>query len=467
MKIMKKSLPLLIAASLSFYGAVSTVNAKELPPQGGQPKAFELPATESLTLDNGLQITFIPYGKTPKATIRLITNTGNIDDGDFPWLSDISFEMLRQGTTAQSAKDIAEKVASMGGQINASVGMDASWLGADVLSEYTDDAIAIMAQMILTPALADSDLTRIKTDQNRNLKVQLSQPGNLANQAFYKAIFTNHPYGELYPTEVSLNGIDKTKVAEFLKNNLVPNRSHLYVSGVFDQAQVTKAIKEAFANWQKGADKHSGSVLSQTGPKVIMLERENSPQSTIRLGLSTISPSHPDFTQLTMMNTLLGGAFSSRITSNIRETKGYTYSPFSTVVNRVNTGLWYQAADITLESTGDALTEIFKEISLLANEAPSKDELEGIQNYMAGIFVLQNSSRSAVINQLAFMERHGLSEDYLKKYVERVYQVTPAQISEMVKKYVTPESMVLVTVGDKASLTPQLKSVEALKGYWK
>ena len=455
------------ALLLTTLFVVNASGAKELPPEGKKPADFQLPATSQMVLDNGLKVTFIPYGKTPKTTIRLITNTGNVDDGELPWLADLSFEMLKQGTAELSAKDIAEKAASMGGQINTSVAMDRSWIGADVLSEYAGDTVSVIAQMLLSSKFAENDLTLLKTNRDRSLKVALSQPGNQANQAFYKEIFGNHAYGNLFPTEQSLAKISVSDVKQFVTKNIVPNRSHLYISGVFEQQALVSKIKQAFADWQKGQPRSSGTVLTQTGPKVVMLEREKAPQSTIRLGLATISPAHQDAMKMTMTNSLLGGSFSSRITSNIREDKGYTYSPSSAVVNRVNAGLWYQAADITAESTGAALNEIFKEINTLANEAPSKEELSGIQNYMAGIFVLQNSSRSAIINQLAFMELHQLNDNYLKDYVSNIYKVTPKDISDTVKNYLTPEKMTLVVVGDKAQITPQLKAVDALKGYWK
>ena len=466
MYLIKKSFNLLALASVLSFSLVTSLYAKEQPPIGSEPSNFQVPKTTTMQLDNGLKVTFIPYGTTPKATIRLITNTGNIDDGNQPWLADLSYEMLRQGTKTQSAKEIAENIASMGGQINSSVAMDSSWLGVDVLSEFSADAIDVLADMVLNPALAYSDLLRIKTDRIRQLKVQLSQPGNIATQAFYKAIYANHPYGDLYPSEESLSSISGENISQYLSENLVAGRSHLYISGVFEQSILSESIASAFSTWQKGEAKKSMSVISQTGPKMMMLERENSPQSTIRLGLAAIAPDHQDAMAMNMMNTLLGGAFSSRITSNIREDKGYTYSPYSTVVNRVNSGVWFQAADITLESTGAALTEIFKEINLLAKTPPSTEELDGIKNYMAGIFVLRNSSRAAVINQLSFIELHQLSDSYLKDYVDDVYNVTPEKISEMARKYLTPEKMTLVVVGDKTQLTPQLKAVKTLESYW-
>ncbi|MFD2165263.1 M16 family metallopeptidase [Thalassotalea euphylliae] len=452
-----------VSASLAFS---SQVFAKEKPPVGAEPSAFTVPETQSTSLPNGLKVTFIPYGSTPKVTVRLVTNTGNVDDNGKVWLSDISYEMLRQGTETQTAKQLAESVASMGGSIDTSVGMDSSWVGMDVLSEFADEAVAVVADMALHAKLAEQDLSRIKTDRQRQLKVNLSRPGPLANQAFYKEIYGNHPYGQLYPTDESLAALTTEDISQFVATNIVPNRTHLYVSGVFDQAKVTAAVHQAFGTWKIGEKRATKAVVAEAGPKIVMIDRADAPQSTLRLGLASFGPEHEDYLEMTMMNTLLGGAFSSRITANIREDKGYTYSPRSSVVNRVNTGLWYQAADVTAEHTGNSLKEIFKEINLLANEAPSKEELDGIKNYMAGIFVLRNSSRSAIINQLAFLELHGLSDQYLKQYIAKVYDATPEEISAMVKKYLNPAKMTLVVVGDKATVEPQLKALDELKMYW-
>ena len=454
----------LLASSLLTVLTLS-VSAKEMPPAGGTPGDFTVPATQEMTLDNGLKVTFIPYGSTPKATIRLVTNTGNIDDGEKVWLADLSFDMLRQGTDTQSAKALAEAVASMGGEIATSVGMDSSFIGMDVLGEFTPDAVGVLADMVMNASFAEADLARLKTDSQRNLAVQKSNPSAIATEAFYQSIYGNHPYGRLYPTADSLAAITVADTKTFIQSNFVPNRSHLYVSGVFDQAAVSKAVTAAFANWQAGEARAAKTVLTKPGPTLELIEREGAPQSTLRLGLATVDATHPDYTKLSVMNTLLGGAFSSRITTNIREDKGYTYSPRSAVVDRVGSAVWYEGADVTAEATGASLVEIFKEIELLASEAPTAEELKGVQNYMAGIFVLRNSSRSAIISQLAFLELHGLDKTYLTDYVQNVHGVTPEEVSNIARKYLDSASMHLTIVGDTATVTPQLKAVKALEAY--
>jgi predicted Zn-dependent peptidase len=175
------------------------------------------------------------------------------------------------------------------------------------------------------------------------------------------------------------------------------------------------------------------------------------------IGLPTITPQHDDYVALQVANSLLGGSFGSRITSNIREDKGYTYSPFSTISNNKNSSVWYEQADVTSEHTGDALQEIAKEVNRLQTEAPPKEELQGIQNYMAGIFVLQNSTPAGIIGQLNFIETHGLNDSYLTDRVKNIHAVTPEKVSEIAKEHFKYENMTLVLVGDKKLIDQQMK----------
>jgi predicted Zn-dependent peptidase len=173
------------------------------------------------------------------------------------------------------------------------------------------------------------------------------------------------------------------------------------------------------------------------------------------IGLPVINPKNPDYLPLTIMNSLLGGSFASRITSNIRENKGYTYSPSSSVSSHPSGAVWYEAADITSEHTIDAIAEIKKEVVRLQTEAPSADELGGIQRYTAGIFVLQNSTPTGIISQLNFLDLYGLDDNYLTNRVKNIYAVTPQQVSELTKKYLPTDKMAIVMVGDEASIKEQ------------
>jgi len=157
-------------------------------------------------------------------------------------------------------------------------------------------------------------------------------------------------------------------------------------------------------------------------------------------------------------NALLGGSFGSRITSNIREQKGYTYSPFSQVSIRFRDAYWVEIADVTTAVTGPSLKEIFYEIDRLRNEPPSADELQGIKNYLAGIFVISNSSRQGIINQLALLDLHRLDDRFLTSFVQNVLAVTPKDVQRIAQTYITPDKMTIIVVGDKAKVAEQISA---------
>ena len=188
-----------------------------------------------------------------------------------------------------------------------------------------------------------------------------------------------------------------------------------------------------------------------------LIDRPGAPQSTILLGVPAIDPSHEDFVALTVMDALLGGAFASRITKNIREDKGYTYSPYSELSTRYRDTYWAQNADVTTAQTGLSLKEIFAEIDRLQKDPPRGQELRGIQNYLAGTYVLQNSSRGGITAQLQYVDLHGLPPTYPNEYVKQVYAVTPQKVTEVANKYLRDDQATIVVVGDRKAIEEQLK----------
>jgi predicted Zn-dependent peptidase len=179
---------------------------------------------------------------------------------------------------------------------------------------------------------------------------------------------------------------------------------------------------------------------------------------------AAVDPTSDDYIPFTVMNALLGGAFGSRITKNIREDKGYTYSPYSQVSTRYHDAYWAENADVTTNVTGPSIKEIFGEIDRLQAAPPSEAELQGTQKYVAGTYVLQNSSRGGITSQLAFMDLQGLPATYASEYVRRVNAVTPAQVTEMAKKYLQDDRATIVVVGDRKIVEEQVKPFGRLAG---
>jgi predicted Zn-dependent peptidase len=247
-------------------------------------------------------------------------------------------------------------------------------------------------------------------------------------------------------------------VRGFYDDNFGAGRARIYVSGRFDPRAMRSAIETAFGDWKEGAPATIDIPEPVSGRAVYLMDRPGAPQSTINLGIPTADPSSDDYIAVQVMNAMLGGAgFLARITKNIREDKGYTYSPFSQVSVRYRDGYWMQSADVSTDVTGAALDEIFYEVERMRDEPPSEEELEGIQNYLGGIFVLQNSSRGGVAGQLSYVDMHGLGDDYLDTYVEKIHAVTPEEVQRMAQKYLNPDDMLLVITGDQEVIADQLE----------
>lgn len=431
--------------------------AREQPPEGGTPKDFTLPEKQELKLDNGLEITAVPFGAVPKATIAVVVRAGALNAGEDVWLADLTGDFLLEGTATRTNESIAREAAAMGGSVDVAVGDDETTISGDVLAEFVPDMVVLLADVVRNASFPASELERLKRDRLRDLSVAKADPQQMAFAAFREALYSDHPYGHVFPTEEQLAGYTVEDVRAFHANNFGARRTHVFISGKFDVDRTMAAIEQAFGDWKAGPEPlvnpprpAAGKVATQ------VIDRPGASQSNILLGLPTINPVDDDWVPLEVTDTLLGGYFSSRITSNIREDKGYTYSPFSTLSTRYHDGYWAEIAAVTTNVTGPAVEEILGEINALQAEPPSAQELDGVKNYTAGTFVLQNSTRNGIINVLSFLDLQGLPDTYLTNYVSNVFAVTPEQVSTMAKKYLRDEDMTLVVVGDRSQVSEQV-----------
>jgi predicted Zn-dependent peptidase len=260
----------------------------------------------------------------------------------------------------------------------------------------------------------------------------------------------------MFPTADQLQGYTIQQVRDFYAANFGAARSHLYVSGRFDAAAMERAIRDAFGDWARGPAPVTNIPKPTSARAIHIIDRPGAVQSTIYMGLPVPDPSSEDYVALQVTNALLGGSFGSRITSNIRERKGYTYSPFSQVSSRYRSAFWVEVADVTTNVTGASLKEIFHEIDSLQAVPPSAEELRGIQNYLAGTFVLGNSSRAGIIGQLQLVDLHGLPDTFLQTYVQKIHAVTPADVQRIARTYLKDDQMTIVVVGDKKTIAEQL-----------
>ncbi|GAB3840464.1 M16 family metallopeptidase [Hymenobacter jeollabukensis] len=454
---MKSSLLLLLSGLL--LGPLTAL-AQHIP-AGAPPRPFRLPARTTFTLPNGLKAQLVPYGNLPKVTVSLVLQTGNVhEQATEAGLADIVGGLLSEGSHEVPAAALATQVAHMGGTLNVAVGETETALSATVLAEHSPAFVALLGQLMQQPALPAAALPRVTADLKRRLAQYGAQPGTQARLAYAGALFGSHPYGRGLPAEEQLDAHTIEQVRAFYAREYGAQRASLYIVGRFDTAAVRPAVGAALGGWARGPARHVEVPQPQARGQLLVLDRPGAQQTSVVMGLPVVPPSHPDYNGLRLMNTLLGGGLTSRITRNIRGDKGYTYGSTSSIYPRYGCADWGEGSDVATAHSADALREIFKEIIRLGQEAPPAQELREVQEQEAGQFVLRNSSPAGIITQLRFLDLHGLPDSYLTEQVPALYAITPAQVQELARQYLRPEAMTVVLVGDRATLTRQLQGFE-------
>lgn len=448
---------LTVLATITLCFPVAAQEQQE-PPAGAEPQGFTLPSIESFELRNGVKVTLVTYGRAPKVAIRAVVRVGNLNDGETPWIADLTAEMMGEGAAGKSASEVALEAARMGGDLNIGVGLDETFVTMDVLSETAPDAIGLIADVVQRPDFPESEFDRIQQNLLRNISVASTRPQTIAQNAFMKSIYPGHPYSNaVLPDADAFAGLNMDQVRSFHRDNFGGARTHLYIVGQFNRRQVRRAINRAFRAWEEGRVPLKLTPSMPDEPQVQLIDRPGAVQSTIRLGKRVLPLD--ETVNLEAADTILGGYFSSRITRNIREDKGYTYSPNSAVSVEYNAAYWRQNADITSEATGPALTEIIKEIRGLHESPPPEEELTGIKNYMNGVFVIRLASRGGMARQLAFVNLHELGVEYLENYVASVQALSGEDAQNAAVIHLPVEDMSLTVVGDLESVIPQLEAV--------
>ena len=426
-------------------------------PAAGRPPAWRLPPREEGRLAGGLGVTLVPVGTVPKATLRLVTGAGAAHErAGETWLSRLAARYLKEGTSSRDAPALADHVAGLGGELEVDSDDDSLWLELRVLAEFAPAAVELLAEVVREPALPEEALPRLRADLERQLALARSEPGWLTLGRFRGALYGAHPYGRVLADPAEIDAFSLPAARAFLARALGAAGSRLYVAGSFDAGAVGRAATRALDDWETPPRAAAPAPEAAVGRAVHMGDRPGAPQSTIHLGLAVPGPAHPDFVPLMVADALLGGSFMSRITTNIRERKGYTYSPRSSVAALRGGAYWVETADVTTSVTGAALREIVDEIERLGSEPPAADELAGIQNYVAGVQLMRGATAPGLLGVLAFLDLHDLGAQWAEGFVERVYAVTPGEVRRVVAEHLRPQAMTIAVTGDAGEIAEQL-----------
>jgi zinc protease len=444
---------------VKFPGAGSAY-ARQSPPPIAAPRPFRLPSLRTVELDNGLRATFLEHGFIPKVTVAIAIRAGEIHAGRKTWLPRLTADLLKEGTARRSAAQLAEEAASMGGKLSITATEDETWMHMDVLSEFGGCAIALLAEMLTNPSLVQRALERVRGNHLRDLSVQRGYPGVLANHTLAAHLYGGHPYGSGLPRPEQLRSYTIDDIRSFHAENFGAHRASVYVVGMFDSSAIEESLRESLGSWHAGSRARPDQAPPTSKQALRLIGRPAAPQCSLRIGVRVPGPSHADFISLLLTNTLLGGTLTSRITMNLREDKGWVYSPLSELVTLERASAWIEFVDVRTDKTAAALAEIRSEIERLREQTPTATDLAAIKSYQQGAFNREGSSRLGLVMKLAFVDLHGLPRDWLTRLTDRIDAVTAEDVTRVARSYLLPDEMSVVAVGDLASLRSQLTNAE-------
>ncbi len=459
-----KKLMLAMSISLLFTAAAQAAApapaASKLPPYG-KDKPIPAPKIIKKTLANGLQVWVVPRQGLPRVDYVLAVRGAGLaaDDRKLPGFANLMAGLLNEGSTKRDSRAIAETAQGLGGEVGAGASHDGVVVSANALTSNAGPMLDLLAEVARMPAFPPQEVELGKGNALEGLKVSETSPGFRAERALNKAVFGEHPYGNTSPSVESISAVTPELLRAEHGKRFRPDRSLLVITGRIDEAEALKLATAAFGDW-----KAEGAALPETPgaslaakPVRIILQRDGSVQSTMRLGSPGMAASASDFVPLRLTSTILGGGFSSRVNLNLREEKGYTYGASAGARIFRNGGSIVGGADVRNEVTGDALKEYLHEYTRIGTELVPEAEMSMNKRYVAGGYLISNQMQAAVARTLANNWLIGLPPEFLGQYVPLIQKVTPQQVREMGKKYFAPELQSVVVVGDNAAVAEQLK----------
>jgi predicted Zn-dependent peptidase len=425
---------------------------KDLPPYGTQP-AFQAPEVRATKLDNGLMVWLVAQPGLPKVSFRVVVLGGlAADSSDRPGLSELLARTLSQGTKTRSAKQIAEEIQSAGGDLSVGADRDSISVSTSVLSSRTELAVGLLADTLENASFPDGEVALAKRNLSSSLREREAQPGFQANRALARVLFGSGPYSVIAPTQDSLGRMTSDELRQEFARRFRPDQAILVAVGDFDAAKMTEMIREKLGGWRAPTAPPATVNAKPARParhEVTFVARPNSVQTTLVLAGFGPLRSDPDYEAAEVADAIYGGTFTSRLVTNIREDKGYTYSPGSNLATLRQAAVFRTQADVRNAVTGASLNEILYEMNRMATTSPTDEELSRAKRYLLGIEAILLQSRSAVAGELADLWLNGLGPDAIASYNRKVSATTAEDVDAVARKYFPASRMTIVAVGEE------------------
>ncbi len=453
---------LILLAVQSIASAQGTFDRTK-PPELGPPPRVSLPPILTRQLPNGLKLMIVEQHELPLADfVLLVGSGGTVDPAGKTGVANLTSSMLREGTTTRKSLDIADQVAFLGINLSPTSSWESSTLSLHTPTAQLDSALALFADVALHPSFPANEFERIRKTRLTELLQLRDQGPAIANIAFPAIIYgSGHPYGlPLIGSEGSVKSLTTADLLSYYQTNFRPNNATLIVVGDVNPAQVEQKINTLFGNWERGdLPQLNYSEPPKSGTTTIyLIDKPGAAQSSFRIGSVGVPRSTRDYFALTVMNTILGGSFTSRLNQNLREARGYTYGAGSRFDMRRAAGPFTASAEIVSAKTDSALLEFMKELNGIRQSVPP-DELSRAKRYLQLQLPGNFETTQQIAGALVPVALYGLPLDYYNNYVQNIEGVTQADVARVAQQYISPGSLAVVIVGDRKTIEQGLKAI--------
>ncbi len=433
------------------------------PPSPGPAPALNLPIPKIFNLRNGLSVFLIEQHDLPIVSANMITLSGSEKNPPgHAGLASFTADMLDEGTLKRSPLEIAADADQIGAALLTGSSMDLSFIAARTLKRNVDATFELVSDVLLNPAFASRELERVRNDRLTHILQQKDNPGILGIKVFLDTVYgPSHPYGFTdVGTEPSNRAVTKKLLVDFYQAGYFAANSALIVAGDVSESELHELAQRHFGGWKPdGSISDMPAVTAKPSRQIVIVERPDASQTALRIGHIGVAHSNPDYVAIDVMNTALGGLFSSRINLNLREKHGYTYGASSSFAFRRGPGPFLIGTSVRTDVTAPAVMEILHEIDRMRESEIKSEELavakDSIARSLPGLFETSPESASS-IGQLFV---HDLRPDYYHDLPGRIHRITAKDVRRVAGAYLRPEEMVVVAVGDRNKIEPELSKL--------
>lgn len=433
-------------------------------PEAGRLRHFRFPDIERLVLSNGLPIYFAKMEGLPVSTFSLLLPSGALrEEPSKAGLATLTGALLESGTEDLSAEEISSRLEGLGVRLHVGASWEVAHVDFTALTSKVKDASELVARLVKSPAFPVAEVERMKNHQVAAILQRRAEPRGFANELASRYIFADEsPFARpLSGTTESVGSFVSDDVRAYHSACYSPHGAALVVAGAIDAEAVLENAERCFGAWEGPQLPRIAPVTKPRaeGLQAIIIERRGAVQSEIRIGHIGVARNTPDFFALTVMNTILGGAFSSRLNMNLREKHGFTYGVRSTFVMRRSPGPFLVSTAVQTEVTGAALREIIAELERIREGDVTKSELEDAKQFVAGTFPLPLQTTDGVASRLAELFVYDLPDSYLDEFPERTLSVDVAEVRRAANDHIHPDRLAILVLGDPEAVKPQLESL--------